>query len=295
MDLKQLRSFLVVAREQNFSRAAIRLNMAQPPLSQRIRQLEEHLGVALFIRNTRRVELSAAGLAFQSAIEPLLAQLDAAVDTCHRAARGETGSLRIGYSGRASFKLLPRLMLAFRTRFPEVLLDLVGPLPSGALKTLLLNEQVDVALCFLPLKAPGLVSRPLAAIDFLLAMPASHPFASNKDVSLSSLAEEPFVAYPSNQGYLLRDAMDAQCRKAGFVPRVMRESESSQVLLYLVAAGTGVSIVPSELQTHEAIEGIVFKSLGDAALQLEHGLTWRTDNANPALHNLLAITQPEAD
>lgn len=267
--------------------------MAQPPLSQRIRQLEEELGVQLFERHTRRVTLTHAGQTFYAEVEGLLGQLNRAVDACQRAHRGEIGQLRLGYSGRASHLLLPRLLLAFRTRFPEVALDLIGPLPSGALRTKLLEDQLDVALCFLPLSHPAIATRSFADIEFVLALPATHPLAQQERIELSALANEPFVAYPSNQGFLLRSSMDAECARAGFTPRVVRESETSQVLLCLVAAGTGVSIIPRELQYQEEIGGIVFKPLGPGALRLAHGMAWLQDNTHPALSNLLSLDLPE--
>lgn len=289
MELRHLRSFLAVAQERSFTRAAERLHMAQPPLSQRIRQLEDELGVQLFERHTRRVELSHAGRAFHAAIEPLFTQLELAVEACRRADRGETGQLRLGYSGRASQQSLLQVIQSFRTRFPQVVLDLVGPLPTGALQTRLLDGQLDAALCFLPLSHGDIATRSFAVTDFMLVMSASHPLAGQDPVPLAALAQEPFVGYPANQGFMLRDAMDSECQRAGFAPRVVRESETSQVLLCLVAAGTGVSIVPSELQVHEPIAGVVFKTLGPGACQLQHGLAWRADNANPALRNLLSL------
>lgn len=195
----------------------------------------------------------------------------------------------MGHSGRASPLLLPRRIHAFRSRLADVLLDLVGPSPSGTLKAQLLDDALDVALCFLPLDAPGIATRSLARIAFVLALPATHARAGDAQVPLVALAADPFVAYPSNQGFLLRDAMDAECGCAGFVPRVVRESENSQVLLCLVAAGMGASIVPRELQYQEEIAGVVFKPLGEGAVRLGHGMAWREGNANPALRNLLAL------
>jgi DNA-binding transcriptional LysR family regulator len=289
MELRHLHSFLTVARERSFTRAAERLHMAQPPLSQRIRQLEDELGVRLFERHTRRVTLSHAGQVFFDEVEALIGRLDQAVQACRRADLGETGSLRVGYSGRASHRLLPRLIHQFRTHFPDVLLDLVGPSPSGTLKAQLLDDALDVALCFLPLDDPAIATRSLGSIEFVLALPSTDARAGDATVPLADLAGDAFVAYPSNQGFLLRQAMDAECARAGFTPRVVRESETSQVLLCLVAAGVGASVVPRELQYQEEIAGVVFKSLGPDAVRLSHGMAWAAANPNPALRNLLAL------
>ncbi|MBV7482978.1 LysR family transcriptional regulator [Bordetella sp. BOR01] len=293
MELRHLHSFLTVAREQNFTRAATLLNVAQPPLSQRIRQLEDLLGVRLFDRNTRKVELTAAGQVFYDGVRQTLAHLDAAVAACRRASYGEAGTLRIGYSGRAGHRLLPKLLLAFRARFPDVVVDLIGPHPSGMLQSKLLAEELDIALCFLPLQAPSLTSRSLGMIDFVLAMPASHPLATQKKVALADLAFDAFVGYSAGKGFLLRKAMDDECLRAGFAPRVVRESETSHVLLCLIAAGTGVSIVPSELQHQEPVGGVVFKPLRLRAERVQHGLAWRSNNPNPTLQNLLNLAEAQ--
>lgn len=293
MELKHLHSFMAVAHERSFTRAAERLHIAQPPLSQRIRQLEEELGAQLFLRNTRKVALTEAGQVFLEEAQKALDQLAHAVQACQRAHKGEIGQLRLGYSGRASHLLLPRLLMQFRTQFPDVALDLDGPHPSGLLRDKLLDGQLDVALCFLPLAGPHIESRDYAEIEFVLVMPSEHRLASSGQVDLSAFADEPFVAYPGGQGFLLRDTMDAQCARAGFVPRVVRESPTSQVLMCLVAAGVGVSIVPRELQYQEEIVGLSFQSLGPDALRLRHGMAWLRGNSNPALHSLLGLNMAD--
>jgi len=235
------------------------------------------------------VALSPAGEDFFASVQALFAQLDQAVEGCRRAARGESGRLRLGYTGRASHQLLPRLVLAFRQRYPEVTLDIEGPLATGPLTVGVLDGALDAALCFLPVAGPGLASRSYASSELMLALPASHPLATRKRLPLSLLAGEPFVGYPATRGFHLRQAMDAECRRAGFEPRVVRETESSQVLLCLVAAGTGVSIILRELQVIEPVSGVVFRALSPKARPLSHGLVWRKNNRNPALANLLAL------
>lgn len=289
MELRHLRGFLAVAQEQSFTRAAHRLHMAQPPLSQRIRELEAELGVQLFERCTRRVHLTQAGQTFFEGVQTLFLQLDKAVEDCRQADRGEAGELRVGYTGRASQQLLPRLVLAFRQRYPDVLLDIQGPHPTGTLRELLLEGRLDVALCFLPLRDERIVTRGFMRSEFVLGMPASHPLAHAPQVPLAALAHEPFVGYPANQGFHLRDVMDAACRAAGFTPQVVRESETSQVLICHIVAGTGVSIIPRELEALEHLGGVVFKSLGPDAPTVEHGMAWLRSNRNPALRNLLAL------
>lgn len=293
MELRHLKGFLAVAQEQSFTRAAQQLHMAQPPLSQRIRELEEELGVKLFERCTRRVHLTQAGETFLEGVQSIFLQLDKAVEACRHVERGEAGMLRVGYTGRASQQLLPRVVLHFRQRYPDVQLDIQGPHPTGLLRSRLLDGQLDVALCFLPLRDAQIETRSFISSEFVLALPAGHALAAQDHVSLAALAHEPFVGYPSNQGFHLRDGMDAACRDAGFTPHVVHESETSQVLICHIAAGTGVSVIPTELQELEHLGGVVFKSLGPKAPRLQHGMAWLRSNRNPALRNLLGLDLTE--
>ncbi len=291
MELRHLHGFLAVAQEQSFTRAAWRLNIAQPPLSQRIRELEEELGVKLFDRSTRRVALTVAGKVFLEHVQPVLHHIDSAVEACRKAERGETGRLRLGYTGRASQEKLPSLVRDFRRSSPDVSLDIQGPLATGELRLRLLNDELDAALCFLPIEGPGIQSHVFMESALAIAMNESHPLADTSSLSLAQLANEAFVAYPSGQGFHLRQAMDRLCREAGFEPRVVRETAASQTLLCLVAAGTGVGLIPREIENMN-IEGVVFRDLPPHTRRLRHGLAWRVDNANPALSHLLALIGP---
>lgn len=288
MEFRHLYSFLVVAEEQNFTRAALRLHVAQPPLSKRIRELEDELGVRLFERSTRKVALTEAGHSFHRHISALPAFLEEAVQAARRAHRGETGVLRIGYTGRASQSQLPGLMSRLRQAYPDVVLDLFGPATTGALKIKLLEDELDVALCFLPIDAPGLETRETTEIEFAIALPVDHPLARQAVVRPEEIQDEPFVAYPSGKGFHLRMAMEAICRDAGFIPHVIRESEASQSLLCQIAAGIGVGLIPMETAGLN-IEGVVFRPLPPEALRLQHGLAWRHSNSNPVLARLLEL------
>lgn len=288
LELRQLRYFVAVAQEQSFTRAAARLHVAQPALSRQIRQLEDAMGTALFERTTRSVSLTAAGTAFFAEVKKVFAQLEQAVDACRQAAGGHSGHLRLGYTGRASQLLLPGLMREFHARYAGVVVDIDGPHDTGYLQQALLNRRLDVALCFLPVRGEGLHSRKLLSTELAIALPASHPLAREAALSLEQLRGEPFVAYPSGQGFHLHEAMRAACERAGFSPRVVRESDASQTLMFMIAAGTGVGIVPAETQALMT-DGVVFKSLGRDATRVDHGLAWLDGNGNPALHNLLAL------
>lgn len=288
MELRHLRSFIVVAQEKNFTRAALRLNIAQPPLSCRIRELEEELGVKLFDRHTRSVELTEAGRVYLEHVTPIFSALDKASQACLATHQGKTGRLRLGYTGRASQEHLPGLLNRLRQCHPDVNVDIQGPWPTGELRLHLLEKKLDAVLCFLPLDGDGIVSRCLTESEFAIALPSWHPYADQKSLPVQQLSQEAFVAYPAGRGFHLRTAMDEICMDNGFVPHVVRESEASQTLLCLVAAGVGVTIIPEEIKKL-AVEGVVFKPLPVGTRRLQHGLAWLESNNNPVLAHLLAV------
>jgi DNA-binding transcriptional LysR family regulator len=289
MELRHLQSFMVVAEEKSFTRAALRLHIAQPPLSQRIQELERELDVRLFDRSTRKVELTEPGRVFLKHIGPLLQGVHTAVEACQRAQRGELGRLRLGYTGRASQAQLPGLLNRFRQAYPDVTPDILGPLPTGALRLKLLEHELDAILCFLPLSGPGIASQVFTESEFAIALPAFHPLASAETLSLSQLEGEAFVAYPSGQGFHLRQMMATICMDAGFIPRVVRESEASQTLLCLIASGLGIGLIPEEIQSLN-IEGVVYRRLPPGTRRIQHGLAWLEGNTNPVLQKLVTIS-----
>jgi DNA-binding transcriptional LysR family regulator len=295
MELRHLKSFVVLAEELNFTRAANRMHMAQPPFSQRIRQLETEMGVSLFKRHSRQVRLTPAGQAFFDEVGPLLSKLESAIEACQQIERGTKGLLRVGFTGRASQTLLPLVTRVCGRSFPEVTLDIQGPYPTGELQLRLLNGELDIALCFLPLSHPDIDVRVHATCPLGLVLPKNHRLASSISVHLEELSVDPFVGYPANRGFLLRTAMDTACKQAGFIPRVIRETDSSQVLMSLVTAGVGITLAPRELERQEESRDLVFKDLNREGTSLDHGLAWRSNNSNPLLRKFLEIDLVEAE
>lgn len=288
VELKHLKSFLAVAQEGSFTRAADSMHIAQPPLSRRISDLEKYLEVQLFRRSTRAVQLTPAGENLRKNLTEIVKQLENAIQECKAVHEGISGTIRIGYTGRASHTLLPRLIREIRQYYPALSQALIGPHHGGTLRSELLKGKIDLALCFLPLKHNGIDHRELSAIDFCAAIPDDHPLSGKKSISVMDLQNEPFVSYPRSM--TLREVVDVYCQKAGFLPRVVQEADTSPALLCLIAAGIGLSITPAELQDIEPISGVVFRPLSPKFRKLAHGVAWMKNNHNPALSKILQLS-----
>ncbi|MEJ8278211.1 LysR family transcriptional regulator [Pseudonocardia spirodelae] len=285
MELRQLESFVVVAEELHFGRAAARLQVSGPPLSQQIRRLEREVGATLFDRHTRAVALTAAGEAFlPRARRALAAAADAAV-AAREAAEGSTGSVRLGFAGPSSNTFLYRTARRFRARRPRARLVLVTGRFSGELAEDLRADRVDAALIRTPVDDDGLAVREIARHRLVAALPEEHPLAGRTEIGLAELAHDPFVAYPSQRMAVMRTSVDAACLRSGFLPRIEQEAPETHTLLSLVGAGVGVGLAleaTAELRT----PGVVLVPLSDPPV-VPLALAWKRDAANPVLPALL--------
>jgi DNA-binding transcriptional LysR family regulator len=269
MELRHLRYFVAVAEERHMTRAAERLGIQQPPLSMQIRALEEELDVQLFRRQPRGVELTDAGKAFLERARAILDQVDRAVASTRRTARGEEGRVVVGFTSSAPFHpFVPRVLRAFREAAPlvSVVLEESG---SSELVQGLYNEEIDAAFIRSPVAdVVGLTVQPILEEKMLVALPTGHIFARRSSFSrsvtlpLAELANETFVLYKRPGGPGLYDTIIAACKSAGFSPRVGQEAPRIISTLNLVAAGIGVSIVPASLQRLQ-MDGIVYRKLED--------------------------------
>ena len=267
MELRHLRYFVAVAEERHVTRAAERLGMQQPPLSQQIRALERELDVQLFRRRPRGVELTDAGSALLTEARAILSHIDQAVAATKRTARGEQGRIAVGFTSSAPFHpVVPRIMRSYRETFPLVALTLEE---GGTMELIddLRDERIDVAFIRTPIAdQEGLVVSPLLQEEMVLALPRTHMLArrANKALSLRALAHETFIVYRRNNGPGLYDAIFAACNASGFSPRVGQEAPRIVSTLNLVAAGLGISLVPESLQRMR-MDGVVFRRIGGAA------------------------------
>jgi DNA-binding transcriptional LysR family regulator len=262
MSLAQLRYFVAVAEEGHVTRAAERLGMQQPPLSQQIQALERELAVQLFRRKPRGVELTDAGHALLDDARAILAHVDHAFATTRRTARGEQGRIAIGFTSSAPFHpFVPRVIRAFREAYPLVALTLDE---SGTTELIddLRNERVDAAFIRTPVADPmGITVNPLLEEAMLVALPATHALAaSDTELQLASLAAETFIVYRRPSGPGLYDAIFAACHAAGFSPIVGQEAPRIVSTLNLVAAGLGIAVVPASLARMQ-MDGVIYRPL----------------------------------
>ena len=288
MDLRQISAFVAVAEELHFGRAADRLHMAQPPLSQLIRRLEKELNTPLFERTTRQVRLTPAGEAFLGPARRVLDAVDEAGQAARLAAGGEVGRVRIGFAGASSHETLPLLTEAVRKRYPDIELLMEGQTYANVALARVADGSLDLGFVRLPANMAGVATRPIAAETLVCALPATHPLAQHERVDVRDLASEPFVTFPANAGSSLHDALIDACGRAGFFPRIEQMAPDTYTILALVAAGVGVTLTLSSCQ-HVQQHGLVYRALAGDPVRLHQALAWREDNPSPALRSVLAI------
>lgn len=298
VELRHIRYFIAVAEEGHITRAAERLGMQQPPLSQQIKAMERELSVQLFRRMPRGVELTDAGRALLDDAREILARLDQALETTRRTARGEQGRISVGISVTSTFHpLVPRAIRDFREAYPLVFLTLQEG-RTHDLVELLRGEQIDAAFVRLPPADPnGVAVNQLLEEAMVLALPSAHVLARGSRstaIPLKSLANETFIAPPSRRGPGLRATAFEAYRAAGFTPRVRQEDAGTTTALSFVAAGLGVSIVPASLQRLR-MDGVAYRRLeGAARLTAPLNLVSRRGDPSAVVRHFLALARKAA-
>jgi len=260
MDLRHLRYFIAVAEEAHITRAAERLGMQQPPLSQQIKAMERELGVQLFRRKPRGVELTEAGRALLEDARAILSRLQRALETTRRTGRGEQGRLCVGIAPTASFHpFVPRVIRSFREAFPLVSLTLEEGL-SNDVRERFAHDQMDVAFVrTTTIHADDIVVSSLLEEVMIVALPSLHAMAGVRGTALplKRLADDPFILYgPPGTG--LYDETVGACRAAGFSPRIGQQAPRITSTLGLVAAGLGIALVPESVQNIN-MDGVVYR------------------------------------
>lgn len=298
MELRHLRYFIAVAEEAHITRAAERLGMQQPPLSQQIKLLERELGVQLLRRLPRGVEPTDAGRAFLAEARLILAQIDHAFASTRRTARGELGRIAIGFTSSAPFHpFVPRVIRAFREASPLVSLALDEDGTTQLIQDLR-EDRVDVAFIRTPVADPaGLVVDPLLEEQMVVALPEQHVLAVTDEagLDLKRLAGETFIVYRRHSGPGLYDAIFAACHAAGFSPLVGQEAPRIVSTLNLVAAGLGLSLVPASLQRMH-MDGVTYRAIaGHNQPVAPLHLASRRGEASPVVRRFLGLAKETAN
>ncbi|RHW26186.1 LysR family transcriptional regulator [Nocardioides immobilis] len=267
MELRHLRYFRTVAEERHFGRAAARLHMAQPPLSQQIKQLESELGVALLHRTTRRVDLTPAGEAYLVRVRAILQAVDAAGEEAKRIGGGLEGRLVVGCVGSATYSLLPALARALRDQLPGVDFAFRGEMLTPDQVAALRDGSIDLAL----MRPPGhatehgdLAVATLREEKYVVALPEDHRLAARSRVRVADLRNEGLIVHSGHGRSAMHDAVVGLCRKAGFEPVIQHEVAETSTLVTFVAAGLGVAVVPEPV-AELVVPGATYRPLASRA------------------------------
>jgi DNA-binding transcriptional LysR family regulator len=292
-DLRLFRSFVAVAEELHVGRAARRLNIAQPPLSRRVQQLERELGITLFDRRRRRLQLTTAGQAFLSEARAVLARADAAVDTARRVAQGRSGRLRIGFVESATASgVLPGAIARLRRERPDVRYEL-RELSSLAQADALQRDEIDVGVIYnRPQDARGLAVRSLLLGRCIAAIANAHPLAQQRQPSLRAVAREPIILWGREINPERYDAILAAFRAGDAVPPALLHADQLRTIVSLAAAGAGIGLVPD---SYSAVQPgvVVYRRIRGFDIPLALELVWREADTSPVVRAFLQAMERE--
>ena len=291
IELRQLRHFVAVAEEMHFGRAAQRLHMTQPPLSQSIQALEALLGTPLFARTSRSVTLTPAGAALLPHARQLLQDVQALPDLARRAAAGESGRLALAFVSTADYSVLPPFLRQFRAAYPQVQIELREATSDLQLEDLA-QGAIDVGLLIPPLPdrmKDELAYMPVLSEPLVLAAPAAAPaLRAEGALPLEAVADMPLIIFPRRIAPAFHDAILGCYREADLVPRIGQEAIQMQTIVGLVSAGMGIALVPQSVSNLKR-PGVEYRPLAGNNALIETGLAWRRDNPSPVLHAFLEL------
>ncbi|MGE6515993.1 LysR substrate-binding domain-containing protein [Lysinibacillus sphaericus] len=287
MDIRKMRYFITVAEELNFSRAAERLRMAQPPLSQEIRKLEEELGVQLFYRTKRKVELTNAGKIFLDGVRQIMFQVEKTIRETQLADEGKIGQLTVGFVD--STEIVIEILKNFRERFPKIQLVLREMTTEQQLKALY-EKEIQIGF-FRTKQNNGILSSEVCSEESLrLVLSQNHPLASLAEVSLQLLVDEPFIMFPRHLGPDFYDFITSYFSEQGVNLNVVQEAIQMQTIVNLVAIGMGISVVPSSVETYKQY-GVIYKKFKETPPKINLYVGWRQDEKSAIINQFLTIVR----
>lgn len=293
MDLRQLRYFVTVAEELNFSRAALRLHMSQPPLSHQIKMLEDELGVVLLERNRREVKLTAAGRTFLHDSRALLDQAQVALQRARLSGQGRTGTLRVGMATSAIDRVLPAFLAGVRERgaLAQVVLTDMG---SEDQVRALTQDRIDLGFVHARVVAKALCRRPVHSEGLAVVLPEGHGLARRNALGLLDLAEEPMITFSREHRSALFDSLVAACMNAGFSPRLVHVARHPMSMFQMVREGLGICVVPASY-AGAAGQGLCVFTLPPEAGVIQIDAVWRPDITSPLLQEVVDFVLPGLD
>lgn len=279
MDIRQIQCFLALADTLHFGYAAARMNMTQPPFSRQIANLERNLGVTLFRRSSRRVQLTSAGQQFLRDATRIMAELEAACQDARLVAEGKSGTLRLGFMMHAAHRIVPDLVSRFSALCPDVRLSLIEATP-GELEPRLLSGDLDAALTFAGHRMSAVTSLPVLSDRLCLVVPKGHPLQSHARISPGDLLQEQLIAAPYDVSPTLHRAIMGFLAQGGVTPSLRFEPRLQHSILHLVAAGLGVALVPESISVSDP--AIIARPLTKPP-ELKVVVMYRQTAENPAL------------
>jgi len=290
MDLRHLRYFVAVAEERHFGRAAARLHMAQPPLSQAVRQLEAELGVELLHRTTRRVDLTEAGAAYLQRARDVLAAVEEAGHEARQVAAGQVGRLSVGCVGSATYSLLPTLARGLSAELPGIDFAFRGEMLVPDQLRQLRSGEVDLALLRPPVADPAIAVRVLRRERLVVALPSEHRLAARRRLRVADLRDEPLIVHSGRRESVMHSTVLRLCRAAGFEPRVRHEVDETSTLVTLVAGGLGAAVVPEPVSALR-LDRVSYVGLGGPDCVTELAVAHLADRGEPHLLRAVAAVQ----
>ncbi|NRF94358.1 LysR family transcriptional regulator [Paenibacillus frigoriresistens] len=288
MELRHLRYFVTVAEELHFGRAALRLSISQPPLSQQIRQLEDEFGFPLFYRDKHHVELTEAGKVFLEEARLTLAKIEQALSAAEKAHQGARGRLVVGFLGSTTYNVVP-LLLVYRKRFPLVDLTL-HQMKTGHQLQALHDRSIHLGVVRNPVRTSQLVSETFQTEPFVAILSKSHPLALHENLRMQDLADEPFIVSSRYNGTSYHETVINLCYQAGFSPKIALEVPELLTIVAFVSEGMGIALVPSSFR-HQQNNNIVYRELIDVTESLKTVFLWRKDEKSPILHEFLKVSE----
>ena len=299
MDLRQLRHFVSVAAELHFGRAAERLHMTQPPLSQSIRALEEELGVPLFQRTKRSVKLTTVGARWLPHAQRVLDEAAALPVTAERLQRGEIGALRLAFVSTADYHILPELISRYKTRYPQMDVSLQEATSDWQIEALE-ADQIDAGLVIPPpegafpaaLRYRPLLREPLAAAVPTAWLNSGKIKSGTRRLAFAAVKNEPLILFPRRSAPAFHDIITGFYARHGVAPRLGQEAIQMQTIVSLVSAGLGMALVPWSMR-HLGRTGVQYLALQGQPPEIETGILWKNDTL-PALRRFLEMAEKTA-